>query len=92
MILMLFSPSGFSERGIMSPIPEASNLEVEVEAAVLLFLLSVAGSEERRRRLETSLEKRRLEGEQLVSEAAMIVRIRNWKMRFLRENILNYNS
>ena len=76
----------------MSPIPEASNLEVEVEAAVLLFLLSVAGSEERRRRLETSLEKRRLEGEQLVSEAAMIVRTRNWKMRFLRENILNYNS
>ena len=76
----------------MSPMSEASNLEVEVEAAVLLFLLSVAGSEERRRRLETSLEKRRLEGEQLVSEAAMIVRTRNWKMRFLRENILNYNS
>ena len=45
-----------------------------MEAAVLL-LLSVAGSE--RRRLETSLEKRRLEGEQLVSEAAMIVRTRN---------------
>ena len=56
-----------------------------MEAAALL-LLSVASSE--RRRLKTSLEKRRLEGEQLVSEAAMIVRTRNWMMRFLRENIL----
>jgi len=56
-----------------------------VEAEAVVLLISVADSE--RRRLETSLE-RRLEGEQLVSEAAMIVRTRNWKMRFLRENIL----
>ena len=56
-----------------------------MEAEAVVLLISVADSE--RRRLETSLE-RRLEGEQLVSEAAMIVRTRNWKMRFLRENIL----
>ena len=44
--------------------------------------LSVASSERR----ETPPE-RRSEGEQLAS-AAMIVRTRSWKMRFLRENIL----
>ena len=48
----------------------------------MVAVLSVADSE----RLETPPE-RRSEGEQLAS-AAMIVRTRTWKMRFLRENIL----
>jgi len=48
----------------------------------VVAVLSVADSE----RLETPPE-RRSEGEQLAS-AAMIVRTRTWKMRFLRENIL----